>query len=563
MRKRKGIALVLAMVLGLTACSSGGGSSGQASSGSGQVTEASDGADVGNTGDSVASTAINDNGKKILRVGTYMPVTTLTPWKTTSDGDGYIIRQIYHTLVEMNKNSEFTPSLAESWECAPDGKEWTIHLRDDIYWQRGNDLFGDEKVQVTAEDVKFSYEYYLDPAHESVRYSNLVSTIDKIEVVDDFTIKFYTKDIDVLFEYKMYQNYIIPKKGIDENWDFASFPVGSGAYKFVNHVIDTSVTLEKNEDFWQDPGLDEIEYRIITDKSVSSIALQNQEIDVALALLPTEIGAVIAKDYLKVDDAGSSLRWVGFNCKDPLFEDPEIRKALAMAVDMDGAVKAVYSNDSGIDLAVRGYSCVTPERPGYDENACKAVTPVYDPEGAQAKLESLGWQKGSDGIYAKDGKKLEFTLQVGNNDANREKMGVIVSAQLKAIGVACTAQTVEWGTHTTDIKDGNVQMYILGGYSNLDGPLRLMHSDEKQFSPNCGYADEKLDAVLDEAWKTMDYTACCKLIAEASVMFASGTPHLGEWYEYAQVGYNKRVQDFDYATIYQALCSTERNVTVE
>ena len=92
-----------------------------------------------------------------------MPVTTLVPWRTTSDGDGYIIRQIYHTLVEMNKESEFTPSLAESWECSEDGKVWTVHLRDDVYWQRGNELFGDELVQVTADDVKFSYEYYLDP----------------------------------------------------------------------------------------------------------------------------------------------------------------------------------------------------------------------------------------------------------------------------------------------------------------------------------------------------------------------------------------------------------------
>jgi len=164
-----------------------------------------------------------DSKEKVLKIGTYMPVTTLVPWKTTSDGDGYIIRQIYHTLLEMNKQSEFTPSLAASLECSEDGKVWTFHLRDDVYWQTGNDLFGDEKVQVTAEDVKFSYEYYLDPAHESVRYTDLMNTIDKIEVVDDFTIKFYTKDIDVLFEYRMYQNYIIPKKGIEENWDFAAF----------------------------------------------------------------------------------------------------------------------------------------------------------------------------------------------------------------------------------------------------------------------------------------------------------------------------------------------------
>ena len=115
--------------------------------------------------------------EKTLKIGTYMTITTLWPWRTTSDGDGYIIRQIYHTLVEMDENSKFTPGLATSWECADDGVTWTVHLRDDVYWQRGNGLFGDEKVKVTAEDVKFSYDYYLDPANGSVRYDALSKTL--------------------------------------------------------------------------------------------------------------------------------------------------------------------------------------------------------------------------------------------------------------------------------------------------------------------------------------------------------------------------------------------------
>ena len=160
-----------------------------------------------------------------------------------------------------------------------------------------------------------------------------------------------------------------------------------------------------------------------------------------------------------------------------------------MAVDVDGAVKPFTPMRQESILRSVDILSLPPERPGYDGELCKAETPVYDPKAAQEKLESIGWKKGSDGIYEKDGQKLKFTLQVGNNDSNREKMAVIVSSQLKAIGVDCTAQTVEWGTHSSDVKDGNVQMYIMGGYSNLDGPLRLMHSNETVLSPNCGYAD--------------------------------------------------------------------------
>lgn len=496
-----------------------------------------------------------------LVIGTYMPVTTLVPWKTTSDGDGYIIRQIYHTLVEMDQHSNFVPSLATEWECSEDGLTWTIKIRDDIYWQTGNGLF-DEKVKVTAEDVKFSYDYYLNPDNGSVRYTELSKTLKEVKVVDDTTVQFITNDIDVLWEYKMYQNYIIPKKAIDENWDFENKPVGSGAYKFVEHVIDSQVVLERNDEYFKEPALDKVIYKIISDKSVSAIALQNQEIDLSLSILPTEVGNITSKDYLELRPSEiGSYRWIGFNCQYELFTDPEVRRALSMAVDMDSAVEAIFKNDAGVMLAKRAYGPISYERPGGNEARFKEVCVTYDAKKAEEMLDAAGWVKGSDGIRAKDGKKLSFTLQVGNNDSNREKLAVIVSSQLKAIGVECTAQTVEWGTHTEDIKQGRVQMYILGGYSNLDGPYRIMHTSDTM-SPNCGYSNPEVDALLDEAWRTIDVDERSELQTQAAEIFIADAPHIFSYFEYTQTGVSKAVTDFEQASVYRSLCNEFRNVGV-
>ena len=115
-----------------------------------------------------------------------------------------------------------------------------------------------------------------------------------------------------------------------------------------------------------------------------------------------------------------------------------------MAVDFDGAIQAIFANDAGIDLAVRAYSCIPYERPGGDtDGSAKAAARPYDTAAAEARLDELGWVKGSDGIRAKDGMKMSFTLQVGNNDAAREKLAVIIASQFKAIGVDCTAKTAE------------------------------------------------------------------------------------------------------------------------
>ena len=218
------LALLLASLLLLSACQ---GSPDAKDDGPSTPDQQDSQTDDKKTDDQTAGGQVVKDANELV-IGTYMPVTTLVPWKTTSDGDGYILRQIYHTLVEMDQNSNFVPSMAEEWECSEDGLTWTVKIREDLYWQTGNGLF-DEKINVTAEDVKFSYDYYLDPANGSVRYTELSNTLKEIKVVDDYTVQFVTNDIDVLWEYKMYQNYIIPKKAVDENWDFENKPVGSGA----------------------------------------------------------------------------------------------------------------------------------------------------------------------------------------------------------------------------------------------------------------------------------------------------------------------------------------------
>ncbi len=490
---------------------------------------------------------------------------TLVPWKTTSDGDGYILRQIYQTLVDMDESSSFIGNLAESWTCSEDGKAWTVKLRDNCYWQKDPGLFGDELVKVTAEDVKYSYEYYMVAENGSVRYTDLIGTIDHIEVLDEQTLVFYTKDIDVLFEYRMYQNYVICEEMIEKNWDFENHPLGSGAYKFVEHVTDTHVILERNDDFAVRPNLDKIVFKIITDKSVSAIALQNKEVDISLSILATEVGNIAKHDFLELRNGGvGSYRWVGFNCGWEFFQDAELRKALRMAIDWDGAIKAIFANDAGIDLAVRAYSCIPYERPGGDtDNSAKAEIPAFDLNAAQARLDELGWVKGSDGIRAKDGKKLSFTLQVGNNDSARERLAVIVASTFQAIGVDCTAQTAEWGTHTDDIKNGNVQMYILGGYSNLDGGLRMMKTNPTSCSPNCNYSNNEVDDILTKAWTITDVNERSALLRKAAAIFSRDAAHLGGYFEYAQMGVNKRVTNFEHASVYRPLCNATRNVGVE
>lgn len=559
MKKRKILAAFLAVSMCLGACApkeeAAPATSAAAASGTQETTAGAEQAEP--------SQAEASGGEKVLTVGTNYTIDTFVPWDFTSDGDRYVISNIYECLFEYDA-STCIPVLAESY-TNPDDCTWDIKIRENAYWQTGNDLFGDEKVQITAEDIKFVMDWTLDPANGSKQQSNLANLIDSVEVLDDFTLRFKTPEPKALFLFTLSRIMIFPQKAVEEGFDLNAQPVGSGPFKFVSYTTDDQVVLEKNPDYYITPNLDKVIFKIIPDKSVAAIALQNGEIDIAMQVLSTDIDAVAAQDDLTlVPNTLGWYRYAGFNCKDPLFEDPEIRRALSMAVDMDSAVEAIFRNDSGTKLAVRANGPIPLELPGANEEEWKKYIAPYDPEGAKKILEEKGWALGSDGIYEKDGQKFSFVMKTPNNDNNRMKLGTIISTQLKQIGIDCAAQPTEWATMLTDIKAGDTQMFVMGGGSSMNGMEMLFHTTLSQSnSHRVFYDNPECDALIEEAAVTIDGDKRAELLTEASCMTIEDAVHMFGYFEYVQIGMNNKVTDFDKApTFWYGLCNEYRNVGI-
>lgn len=511
-----------------------------------------------------SSDKTDSNGEKVLTVGTTYTVSTFIPWKSTTDGDRYILSNVYESLIEYDTMGNFIPGLAESWEN-DNNLTWTFHLRDNSYWQTGNDLFKDEKVKVTANDVKAVFEWTMDEKNEAIRCSSIKNVIERIEVVDEKTIKFITKQPEALLLSPLSNIYIFPLKAVEQKFDLGKTPVGSGAYKFVKYNTDDQIVLEKNENYYIKPGLDKVVFKIIPDKAVGAIALQNNEIDIALSLLSTDLEAITSKKDLTIlPNPLGWYRYMGFNIQDPLFADKDMRKAISMAVDVDSAVKAIFRNSANAKLGVRAYGPIPLELPGADENAWKSKGVSYDPDGAKKIIESKGYKLGSNGFYEKDGKELGFTLKTVNTDPNM-KFGVIISTELKKIGINCVSQPTEFATLTSDIKSSNVQAFVMGGGSTIDGLNMLFHSKKSVgTSHRTNYSNKELDAKLDEAFRTLDDKKRAELITEASCMAIEDYVHINGYFEYVQLGMNKRVKNFDsLPALWPSLTNSTRNVTIE
>ncbi|NLW16195.1 MAG: hypothetical protein GX033_00785, partial [Firmicutes bacterium] len=131
--------------------------------------------------------------EKVLTIATQYTIATLNPFKTSSDGDGYIIRQVMEPLVS-GVAGDLRPLLAESW-TNPDSLTWDFKIRENAYWHEGNEVYPEgANVQVTAEDVKACFDYVLDPANKAQYQARLAQVIKSVEVLDEFTVRFTTHE---------------------------------------------------------------------------------------------------------------------------------------------------------------------------------------------------------------------------------------------------------------------------------------------------------------------------------------------------------------------------------
>lgn len=511
----------------------------------------------------------SDGEERVLTIASPYAIGSLTPWISNSDGDRYVLGNVYEALIESNTGAEdgveYVPAIAESWEYTDD-TTLVFKIRENVYWQtEGNDLF-DEKVQVTAQDIKAVFDFVLDESNGSTEWGDLDPLVESVEATDDFTVTFHTKKPSAILLYEISGVLIFPMKAIEEDFDLTQQPVGTGAFIFSDYKVDDSVTLTPNPDYRVTPNVDKVVIEIVPDKAVAAIALQNGEVDIVPQLLTTDLEAVANHEDLKlIPNSVGWYRYIGFNCSNEMFQDLKVRQAISMAIDFESITETLFGNDFGAQLAIDSYGGAVPlEFEGADLEAWKAVY-EYNPDKAQQLLEEAGWTKGSDGIYEKDGKKLSFAIKCPTNDQNRVKLGEMAATYLKGIGIDASAQPTEWATMTADIASGNTELFVMGGGSVIGGMNMLFHSVASQGgSHNVFYPDETLDAMLDEAYATIDDDARVALLKEAAMRALENKVHAGGYFEYVQIGMNKRVTDFEKSpTLWYSLCNDYRNVGVD
>lgn len=293
------------------------------------------------------------------------------PAKATTAGGYALARQVFDTLTEYGTDGAWQPQLAKSVEPGATAAEWTVTLAD-AKWSDGEPVTADDVVAT----VKRWFADELPPAGS-------LPFVDpaKVTATDEKTVHFELKYATVTFPeaFTSPTTSIVPKD-FDEKK-----PIGSGPFVLDTNDPGVQLTFSANKDYFRGaPGVDKLEVISFADATSEANALTAGQIDVASDLDPTLVDVVKAStsDEVYSYPTSGTLTWVMNTQKEP-FTDPEVMKALRLAVDRQAIIDQVYNG-----YAKLGNDYFSPFDPLYDHDLPQRE---YAPDEAKSILTAAGY----------------------------------------------------------------------------------------------------------------------------------------------------------------------------
>lgn len=341
------------------------------------------------TGADTNDDASGDAYADTVTVGTSFILDNLNPLQTQR---GVAVSAAYDTLVRPvpGKPGQFDGRLAESWENVSD-TEWIFTLREDVTFHDGSPF--------TAEDVVGTFDAVAEGQFIS---APIVAGFASYEAVDEFTVKITTANPDPILLTSLAQMYIVPSDAWAELGadGFATKAIGSGEYTITEFSPDLGVTFVRYDDFWGEQAVTEtIRLRTFADSSTLTSSIEAGEIDVAHALPATAKATLEGSASVElVTTAGDGTSYLQFNTLTAPFDNPELRRAANLAVNIEGLIAAAnlgLANPEPGQLTASDIFGYTDEisAPEFDLDAAKKIVAAEGAEGTPVLLTGLAAQK--------------------------------------------------------------------------------------------------------------------------------------------------------------------------
>jgi len=365
----------------------------------------------------VACSSSNTSDKKIFRYNEAVGIQSLDPAYASGQAATWVCNMLYNGLIDLNDSLHVVPMIAKKWEISPDGRTYTFHLRDDVFFQNTDNYFFDKPPKVTAADFVYSFNRIVSPEVASPG-AWIFQKVARNEqgayaffALNDTTFQIVLTEPFPPFLGMLAMKYasVVPQEVIEKyGKDFRKFPVGTGPFQFQMWEEGIKLVLRKNENYFEKdenneklPYLDAVAISFIIDKQVAFMEFMKGNMDFMSGIEACYKDALLTKEGTLQEEYADKItlqtgpylntEYLGFLLKEkennPLLIK-EVRQAINYGFDREKMIRYLrnnmgYAHTSGfVPLGMASFNPYSVK--GYH----------YDPQKALELLQQAGFPNG-------------------------------------------------------------------------------------------------------------------------------------------------------------------------
>lgn len=534
MKTSKSLLIVLALMLaasaGLAAC--GGGDSAETGADEGAAGEGDDAASDGGSGDA----------EQVLNINIKTEPPSLHPGRSSDTTSSAVQDQIFEGLTRMNMDGEPEEAMASEIDISDDGLTYTFTIREEANWSNGD--------PVTAEDFEYAWKWVLDPDNADTDYAyqlypiknaekakNGEVSLDEVGVkaVDEKTLEVTLENPTAYFlELTAFHTYYPVNKeavlAFDGDTD-AEYDSGDWALEAGDHYVTNGpfimtawehqdhVVLEKNEDYWDADTvqLEKINMYIIEDENTELNMYKNGELDWAghpTGQLPLEAIPALKEEGELIVEARAGTYYYAFNVEEEPFNNENIRKAFALAINRQGIVENITKGEQLPATALVPPTIWEENESGYFAD--------NDIEQAKAHLE-----KGLDELgYSSVDELPQIMLSYNTDEAHAVIAQAVQDMWKNNLGVEnVELDNTEWKVYLDMLGDGNFQVGRMGWIADFNDAINFLEIFETIGGNNyTNWEDPEYQELLKQSREELDDDKRKEILKEAEQLYMDVLP---------------------------------------
>ena len=456
----------------------------------------------------------SDRPTGYLTIGIESNPLRLDPRYATDANSVRVSDLIYNSLLRADEKSQLRLELAKSWRMADD-RTYFFDLRQDVRFHNGK--------QLTAGDVKYTFESILDPRNQSPK-RGLLKPLQAVEQHGPFRVGFRLFSPHAPFLEQLTLGIVPAGSGSDPLSNRAP-PPGSGP--FILNSIDSGekITLSANPDYWEgQPKIAGLVVKVVPDAMVRVLEFKKGTIDFLQNDIEPDMLPWLKRNTDAAIEAnqGTTFQYIGINLTHPILKHRKVRQAIAYAIDREAIIRHLLKG-----LGTPASGVLSPLNWAYESAVDQWP---YDPEKAKRLLDEAGFRD-PDG----DGPLPRFRLSFKTTNIDlRKRIAEALKDQLQRVGIELEIRTYEWGTFYSDIKKGDFHLYTLAWVGVLDPDIyyQIFHSGSiPPDGDNRGrYSNTAVDDLLEKGRRSTDMTERKRIYSQIQKVLAADLPYIPLWW---------------------------------